>query len=152
MTLARVKKPSMLALILGALLAGATLVACDSIGNDRENAAPTTPTPGTTTPQRGPLSITPTAVNLTVTGFNGGGINYVFKVTGGKPPFVWSNSWPQMGLIIPVDEFGEGYFNSAKYIVRDFAGTGNDFITVRDQAGAAVTAQFTKTIGAPAAQ
>jgi hypothetical protein len=133
-------------LLLGSLPAIVPLAGCNSIGSDRENTQPTDPTPGTSIPQRGSLAITPGTVDLTVTGGTGGGRFFIFHVTGGEPPYVWSNNWTEMGLLIPIDEFGVGYFNAVKYVVRDFRGTGDDTIMVRDNAGAFVTALFTKTI------
>ena len=149
----RAKKAGILALILAALLGVALFAACDSIdGAGPGNGQPTDPTPGGDPSQRGTMVLSPSAINLTVAeGGTGGGLFFFFDLAGGKPPFVWSNSWTQMGLLIPLDEQGLGYANRAKYIVRNFGGTGDDTITVRDQSGAIVTAKFTKTIEEPAA-
>jgi len=139
-------------LLLGAVLAVAAVTGCDSVGSERENSQPTDPTPGTGTSLRGTMTITPGTITLTVkNGGTGGGAEFFYQLTGGQPPYYWSNSWPQMGQLSPIDELGRGFFTKGKYVVRNTGLTGSDTIIVRDAVGDSVTARFTKSIEDPTA-
>lgn len=134
-------------LLLGAVLSVAAVTGCDSIGSDRGNTQPTDPTPGSGTSLRGTMTLTPSSLTYTVkNGGTGGGAAFYFQLTGGKPPYYWGNSWPQMAALTPIDELGHGYYTKAKYVLRNVGYSGDDTIVVRDSTGDAVTALFTKTI------
>lgn len=145
----RLGRLGFLGLIVVALLGAGLIAACSSIDDDLSNGTPTTPTPGGDPSQRGLLAINPSEFTFTAQGWSGGGIFFYLELTGGRPPYTWANSWTQMGLLIPLDEQGLGYATRAKYVLRDFNGFGDDFISVRDQTGAIATCKFTKVIEDP---
>lgn len=132
-----------------ALLCAGALVACSSVDEEsQQNLQPTVPTPGDPPDiDLGDMSLSPSAFDLTVGGGKtGAGVYFYIDLAGGKPPFTWTNTWTQMGHVTPITDPALGYANRARYSVKDFRGTGEDTINVRDRSGATVSATFTKTI------
>ncbi len=129
-----------------AALSAALFMSCTVSDEEMGTTVPNGPSGLEYPPAGGTLTIIPSEQILTVESLPAGSVSFFYTVVGGKAPYYWSNTNPNLGFPTPIDEFGNGVYSKARYYIQNNSHTGDDTIIVRDGGGNTAQATFTKTL------